>query len=112
MDDKKDNNYKIYKPQKIKVLSLHEGVAKKIILLKDGKFAFAIYEDDDLISILIYNMDYYSTDLEIDNLDNVLTDLMQIKNNNIIVSLISDFILIIKLDSTSYKIILKLMLMS
>ena len=108
----KKNNYKIYKPKKIKILSLQEGFTEKVILLKDGKLAFAIYDDDDLISILIYNMDNYSTDLEIDNLDNVLTDLMQIKNNNIIVSLISDFILIIKLDSTSYKIILKLMLMS
>ena len=102
-DDKKDNNFKIYKSKKIKTLSHQTGVVDKIILLKDGRLAFVIY--DSLNSILIYNTDSYSIDLKIDNLDNKVKDLIQTKTGNIIVSLISGLILVIKLTSTSYEII-------
>ena len=106
MDDKKDNNFKIYKSKKIKTFSLHSGAAEKIILLKDGRLAFVIY--DSLNSILIYNTDSYSIDLKIDNLDNKVKDLIQTKTGNIIASLISGLILVIKLTSTSYEIIQKI----
>ena len=104
--NKKDNNFKIYKSKKIKTLSHQKGVVDKIILLKDGRLAFAIFDDlDDLTSILIYNTDNYSINLKIDNLDNRVKDLMQTKNGNIIASLTWRFILVIKLTSTSYEII-------
>ena len=106
MDDKKDNNFKIYKSKKIKTFSLQEGDAEKIIFLKDGRLAFAI--NDSLNSILIYNIDNYSIDLKIDNLDNRVKDLIQTKTGNIIISLNSGFILVIKLTSTSYEIIQKI----
>jgi len=106
MIDKKDNNFKIYKLKKTKTFSLQVGAAEKITLLKDGRLAFAIY--DGLNSILIYNTDNYSIDLKIDNLDNKVKDLIQSKTGNIIISLISGFILVIKLTSTSYEIIQKI----
>jgi len=43
MDDKTDNNFKIHKSKKIKTISHHIGVVEKIILLKDGRLAFAFY---------------------------------------------------------------------
>ena len=106
MINKKDNNFKINKLKKIKTFSLQVGAAEKILLLKDGRLAFAIY--DGLNSILIYNTENYSIDLEIDNLDNKVKDLIQSKTGNIIISLISGFILVIKLTSTSYEIIQKI----
>ena len=106
MDDKKDNNFMINKLKKIKTISLHTGAPEKIILLKDGRLAFAFY--DNLNSILIYNTNNYSIDLKIDNLDNRVTDLIQTYNGNIIISLITGFILVIKLTSTSYEIIQKI----
>jgi len=105
MDDKKDNNFKIYKSKKIKTISPHTGIVEKIILLKDGRLAFAIYHRP--ISILIYNADNFSIDLKIDNLDNSIEDLMQTKTGNIIASLLRGLILVIKLTSTSYEIIQK-----
>ena len=105
-DDKKDNNFKIYKSKKIKTIPHNTGVIDKIILLKDRRLAFAIYEyPENLNSILIYNTDNDSIDLKIDNLDSRVKDLMQTKNGNIIASLTLGFILVIKLTSTSYEII-------
>ena len=43
MDDKTDNNFKIHKSKKIKTISYHTGDVEKIILLKDGRLAFAFY---------------------------------------------------------------------
>ena len=106
MTDRKDNNFKIYNLKKIKTFSLQAGAAEKIILLKDGRLAFSIY--NGLNSILIYNTDNYSIHLKIDNLDNRVKDLIQSKTGNIITSLISGFILVIKLTSTSYEIIQKI----
>ena len=106
MDDKKDKNFKIYKSKKINTISGLTGVVKKIILLKDGRLAFAI--NDRIISILIYNIDNYSVDLKIDNLYYKIEYLMQTKNGNIIASLRLGLILVIKLTSTSYEIIQKI----
>ena len=76
-DDKKDNNFKIYKSKKIKTIPHTTGVIDKIILLKDRRLAFAIYEyPENLNSILIYNTDNDSIDLKIDNLDSRVKDLM------------------------------------
>jgi len=106
IDDKNDNNFKIHKSKKIKTISYHTGDVEKIILLKDGRLAFAFY--DELASILIYNTDKYSIDLKIDKINKRITDLMQTKNGNIIASLTFGFILVIKLTSSSYEIIQKI----
>ena len=97
-DNKKYNTFKIYKSKIIKTFSYRSAIIKKILLLKDGRLALSsFYKSNEYIySILIYDIDSYSIDLEICNLTQRVCDLMQTNNGNIISSLTRGFIFVFK----------------
>jgi len=93
-------NFKIYKSKIINTLSNHSDAVNQIILLKDGRIASSSNDK----SILIYNKENYSIELKIDNFDSIVFNIIQASNDYIIASLTSGFIIILKLNSTSYEI--------
>ena len=97
-------NFKIYESKISNTLSHHSGAVNQIILLKDGRLASSSNDK----KIIIYNKENYSIELKIDKFDSEVSNIIQINNGNIIASLTSGFIYILKLASTSYEIIQKI----
>ena len=66
MIDIKDNNFKIYESKIIKTLSHFSfSFINQIILLKDGRLASSFFNR----SIIIFNKENYTIELEIEYLD-------------------------------------------